>query len=212
MKKCFLLGGGPSLQNFDFNQIKDHFTIGINKAFTQFPTDIIYMMDAKLYRYLCVDSPKNEKQRLEQLQWSGYQGRKMLLSSAKRNWKSVIEIIKTVKGKQLSLDINQGIYGGTNSGFGGLMLAIALGYKEIYLLGYDFECTDGKTHWHDGYDNQTLKRQEAKQKKFMGVFVQFASIIKDEGISVYNLNPNSILECFPKITLQKVLNDNISKE
>jgi len=206
VKKCFLLGGGPSLKGFDFNQIKDHFTIGVNKAFISFPTDITYMMDAKLYRYLSVLSPKDEKHRLIQKEWSEYKGHKVLLSSAKRKkWKPEIEIVAGRKDKVLSLDVAQGIYGGSNSGFGAMMLAISLGFTEIYLLGYDFECTNNETHWHEGYTGQSLEVQKQKVEKFKAVFVQFSSIIKEEGISVYNLNPNSTLHCFPKISLEEAL-------
>ena len=40
---------------------------------------------------------------------------------------------------------------GSNSGFAALNLAYLLGYREIALLGFDFQWSAGNSHFHDGY-------------------------------------------------------------
>ena len=95
----------------------------------------------------------------------------------------------------MSKDITHGIYGGNNSGFGALMLAIALGANPIYLLGYDMKI-ESKTHWHSGYPNQNAEKLRNRLLIFKKQFEEFANPIKKLGIDIVNLNPNSALSCF----------------
>lgn len=215
-KACFLLGGGPSLSLFNYSKLKDHFTIGINKIFKVFSPNIIYCMDTKFYTYIYL--PKERKlagdyNLLEQ--WKNCPSQKMFLSHATdplvRKKSSIfkeedkITLIPRIRSRTVSLDIKQGIYPGSNSGFGAMMLAIAMGYKEIYLLGYDMKTTEGKTHFHNGYINQTVLSQSRHLEQFRKQFDSFADTIKKAGIQVINLNPDSALTCFEKRSIDSVI-------
>jgi len=209
--KCFIIAGGPSLQGFDFSSLSNHFTIAINKCFQYFPASCMYMMDMKFFRKLVSKEYGSEIY----MKWQEFQGRKFLLgSSRKRKFDSKgTELIPRIESKTLSFDLCKGIYPGNNSGFGALMLAIALGYKEIYLLGYDMKCKGQKIHWHEGYSGQKVDRLDSRlRKKFIRPFQEFESIIKDNGINVYNCNPDSGLHVFPKISVEEALNDQIPKK
>ena len=48
-KRCFIIGGGPSLSDFDFDILKDELTIGINKTLIQFSPTLNYSMDKRFY-------------------------------------------------------------------------------------------------------------------------------------------------------------------
>ena len=53
--------------------------------------------------------------------------------------------------------IREGLGHGLNSGYGALMLAIALGCDPIYLVGFDMEgnvASNTQSWWHDGYPTQ----------------------------------------------------------
>jgi hypothetical protein len=106
-----------------------------------------------------------------------------------------VYFVKRLESKTISLEISEGIYGGSNSGFGALMLAIALGMSPIYLLGYDMRIT-GQTHWHSGYPGQTFNDQQRKNQGFADLFKEFAEPISKLGFKVINLNPFSELKCF----------------
>ena len=41
-----------------------------------------------------------------------------------------------------------------------MQLAIALGYKEIYLFGFDYICKEDLTHYHSGYGEKPLLFQK----------------------------------------------------
>ena len=49
-KVCFIIGGGESLEGFNFNLLKNQLVIGTNKTFIYYPQITInYSMDVKFY-------------------------------------------------------------------------------------------------------------------------------------------------------------------
>lgn len=110
-----------------------------------------------------------------------------------------------------------GFYHSHLNGIFSLSLAIALGFKTVYLFGYDGCGKDGKTHF---YQNQVQDME-----KFRGVGtvkhpkgqsyrtstynspdkmnkIWFAPF-KDLNINIYNVSPTSVIEVFPKITYEQ---------
>ena len=46
-RRCFIVGGGPSLKGFDFERLRGERVIAINKAFYDVPfADIVFAMDS----------------------------------------------------------------------------------------------------------------------------------------------------------------------
>ena len=207
-KTCFLLGGGPSLKDFDFNLIKDYLTIGVNKSFTKFPTTITYAMDARFHDMVTY-AKKDEWKKLHQ-QWLEYKGIKVFARRSKKfKFDESVYIVDSLPNKTVSFDLKKGIYSGNNSGFGALMLAIGLGATKIGLLGYDLKVQgEGgkiKTHFHEGYKFQSKSSFQSKLNKFRMCFEEFSSVITKQNISVVNLNLDSALECFPKNSIENFL-------
>lgn len=207
-KTCFLIGGGPSLKDFDFNLIKNELTIGVNKSFTKFPTTVNYAMDARFYD-MVTDAQDTKRKELHS-QWLDYKGIKVFLRrSLKFKFDNNVYIINNLSKKALSLNLDEGIWGGNNSGFGALMLAIGLGATRIGLLGYDLKVQKKQkgieTHWHGGYRFSNSASFQSKLDKFRMCFEEFSSTILKQGILVVNLNPNSALDCFPKEDIQTFL-------
>ncbi|MHA1592741.1 MAG: hypothetical protein ACTSUP_09750 [Candidatus Heimdallarchaeaceae archaeon] len=204
-KRCFLLAGGPSLRGFNYNTLKNEFTIGVNKTFTTFPTNICYVMDLKLYNYISQSGVKQDQRKIH-LAWTNYGGNKIVLCPSRKHvFAKDIYLVDKIVGKSISLDIGKGIYPGKNSGFGALMLAISMGAKEIFLLGYDMKVDGRRTHWHKGYLNQEPEGFAKKLEKFKKEFEEFAESLNGENIRITNLNPNSALKCFPFARLEDVL-------
>lgn len=94
----------------------------------------------------------------------------------------------------ISDDIEQGIATGNNSGYQAINLAYLLGYKRIYLLGYDGKQTDGKTHhYSEEYPLPTrLDILPAIANSFRGL----NNALKKRHVDVINCNPNSAIKEF----------------
>jgi len=207
-KTCFLIGGGPSLKDFDFNLIKNELTIGINKSFTKFSTTINYAMDMRFYDM--VTYAQNSTWKEAHQQWLAYKGIKLFMrNSGKFKFDSSVYVVNNIDKKVLSFDLAKGIWPGNNSGFGALQLAVALGCSRIGLLGYDLKVQENqkkiKTHWHEGYGFEGVKSFQSKLNKFKMCFEEFSSVILQQNIEVVNLNPDSALKCFPFDTIGNFL-------
>lgn len=205
-KRCFLLGGGPSLINFDYSRLDDELTVGINKTFLTYQSTINYSMDETFYTRLTEKAPDKYITAADKKIWKEYEGIRLFLrQSARQAFDESIYYIPAIHRKVFSESLKLGIYGGNNSGFGALMLAITLGCREIYLLGYDFKMFRAKTHWHNGYREETKKQMDHKFSGFFECFEDFAGSIKERGVSVINLNPESNLTCFPMACIDDII-------
>lgn len=77
------------------------------------------------------------------------------LSSEQQKWCSDEWVQAAYKAHKISVRHGSGlcirlgeVNSGLNSGYQAVNLAFHLGVKKIILLGYDFQYTDGKSHWH----------------------------------------------------------------
>jgi hypothetical protein len=186
----YIIGGGPSLKNFDFRQLAGVRTIAINKAMlyhTQ--TDVLYWTDVRFYTWY-----KNEI--------DNYKGLKFALKAGSQ-YTNDISILKKGKAHGLETD-RQTLAHGNNSGYAAINLAYHLGARRIILLGFDM-ASDGKDgHFHDGYPTRAAG-DKMYQDKFLPGFKQLHSELKDSGVTVLNASPYSKLTVFPKITLEQAL-------
>jgi hypothetical protein len=83
---------------------------------------------------------------------------------------------------------------GRDSGYVGLQLAVVLGYKEIYLLGYDFRATVAGTHFHDAYGERDRRMYDAKLKDFLVPYPSALEVLrKSFGVKVYSCSTMSRL-------------------
>lgn len=197
-KTCFIIGGGPSLEGFDWSLLSGYPTIGINKTFQQFFADINYSMDYNFFDLVQHSvEPKQLGYELHK-KWLEYKGIKLFIRQDETHgFAAGIYYVKKLFKKAISFDLNAGIYPMNNSGGGALMLALALGCKNIGLLGYDFKVKGNKTHWHDGYSKQNVETLARNLEDFRSKIDEFAPFILELGINVVNLSSDSNLRNFP---------------
>ena len=113
-------------------------------------------------------------------------------------------VVNRVLDVMVSRDLEYGIYGDGNSGFGAMMLAIALGANPIYLLGFDMKA-EQTTHFHSGYPNQQIENLRLKLDSYRKEFEKVAQTIDNMGIKVVNLNPDSGITSFEFDTIENVM-------
>lgn len=195
-KSCFIIGGGPSLTDFNWDLLKGKLTIGINRVYEKIDPTIIYGQDPRFVRWVLMGK------------YGGRARTKFLQSSAMKIWLNTsgvdlpkdIYILKCWRSylegrKAFPLTMKEGIGHGSNSGYGALNLAACLGANPIYLLGYDMQRENERTHWHNGHPERTPDHVPESFKKH---FDAIADVLKRNEITVVNLNPDSALPFFPK--------------
>jgi hypothetical protein len=205
-KRCLIFGGGPSLIGFDYGSVADELTIGINKSFELFSPTINYSMDLRFHDLL--QDTKDRTAAVLRQKWAAYKGIKLFFRRDNETEYTGVYTVKALGKRAISYDLSAGIWEGANSGFGAMMLAIALGSTRIGLLGYDMTVDQkaGRTHCHEGYGQDPMDLQ-TKLNRFRQEFEEFGPAILSHGISVFNLNPASAIQCFPKCNLAEFLQD-----
>lgn len=189
-QRCFIIGGGESLKDFDFSKLKNEYVIGVNRAYEAVDCTINFAMDHNLHEWITKGKLGQEAKR----KFEDFKGFPVWLDSVGYDYPQGIFILSKSNAFTVNRSMKVGITGGTNAGFGALNIAVSLGANPIYLLGYDMKGRDGRqAWWHAGYPaNQTDKIY----KSFINDFKRIAPKLEEKGIEVVNLNPESELKCF----------------
>ena len=134
---CYVIGSGPSLAGFDFDALPEGYRIGSNKSAWLANCDALVSIDKRFWRE-------------HQDQIAAFSGDKYITHNTLQDQPDHgAKIMEHDRGDGFSKDPN--VIRGSNSGFAALNLAYLLGYREIALLGFDFQWSAGQSHFHDGY-------------------------------------------------------------
>jgi len=202
-KACFIVGGGPSLADFDWPLLKGKRTIGINRVYEKIDPTIIFSMDTRFLRWILEGKyGEDTKERF-------------IASRAYKVWLCTYTCMLPIevfimrvyesysKGfRAFPLSMKDGLGHGNNSGYGALNLAACLGANPIYLLGFDMRMNKNQSHWHNGHPNPMRPHV---LENFVKYFKVPAKICKEQGIEVINLCPDSALPYFPKKRIEEAL-------
>lgn len=90
-----------------------------------------------------------------------------------------------------------------NSGAGIISLAALRGAKEIFLLGYDCQLTDGKTHHHG--DHPKFLGNAGSLSNWAKNFAAQNRAMKMQGIKIVNVSRKTAITCFEIKKLEAVL-------
>ena len=221
--KVFIVGGGPSLQSFDFKTLNGHDIIAVNKS--------IEFIDKVKY-FLTMDYTFLKKTDLTINEINNKSEHSVFILNNEHNYISQINGVFTdtrynlryedldlfdniiisssqtdnITGFGLTLDNFQH---GNNSGYCALQLALLLGYDEIYLLGFDLNKVKNQTHFHRGY-KQSLSQFDSKLNQYRSNFAN--SIKLSNATNIFTINNNSYLNTYIKyVPYHIALKENMSQ-
>lgn len=203
-KPCFIIGGGPSLKDFNWSLLKGHRTIGVNRVFEKFDPTIIFSMDTRYLRWI-LDGKYGAEAKQKFDKSKAY---KCWLCTYRASLPAEVFIVKVFRNytkgfKAFKTSQAEGIGHGNNSGYAAINLAVCLGARPIYLVGFDMSHEKNRTHWHDGHPRP---QTQLVIDNFIRHFNNALPAIKKTGAEIINLNPESGLKCFPRRPLKEVLN------
>jgi hypothetical protein len=198
---CFVVGGGPSLNGFDFSQLNGFDTIAVNKAAeyihnpTHFiTTDYSYFIKASLpiseLTQKCSNTYFVANMSHDYME---YQNGKVVDTRRNFVYEDLYKytgVIESYNKIGFGSSLNEFSHG-ENSGHCGIQLALLLGYKKIYLLGFDLN-SDGQTHFHQSYREVDQKSFKNRVNNYAETLIQ--SLIRYKGAQqIINLSSSSIL-------------------
>ena len=94
---------------------------------------------------------------------------------------------------------------GLNSGYQAISLAVLFGATRILLLGFDFQHTNGKTHWHG--DHPKGLGNGGQFPRWIHAMNRLSIDAKARGIYIINCSRKTALTCFARATIEEALPD-----
>jgi len=181
-----IIGGGSSLKDFDFTQLKGKNVIGCNSAY-KLGGDIVN---------ICLSGDASWWE-INKHELKNFTGRVVTcaptLLPINLDWLLQMERVRDGLHEGKTLGWNY------STGAAAVNLAVSLGAIDIYLLGFDMAVVDGKSHWHNYY----LKRfnKEAIVRFIRGFHTLENSLKRLPHVKVYNVTDGSSnLPVFNRIT------------
>lgn len=194
LNECFIVGGGPSLLGFDFSLLSGKDVIVVNKAVEDYPqANYFITVDYTFLRKIQPDLLKTvsaSKAFIACLHLPYMVERDGRIIDTRYNLIYDLSdfdvVIKSRRADGFGFKFSD-FRNGYNSGYCALQLALILGYKRIYLLGFDLIVQYGQprsfTHYHNGY-GQNIKKFEKKLDLYYTCFLEGLTQLKDTGIEV----------------------------
>lgn len=199
-RRCFIVGGGPSLQGFAWGRLQGELVVAVNVAFAYVPwAAVTYSMDNCFYRALQMGRFGPDISAA----WGAFKGVRCWLEISHHGYAPPVYTVQGITHNPgVPHSLRDPFWAGGNSGYGALLLAICLQADPIYLLGYDMRPDGPAANFHTHYKRSTAMR---KLMAFRHPFQESAAAIAARGVHVINLNPASGLTCFPFGNVEEVL-------
>jgi hypothetical protein len=228
---CYIIGSGASIRNSKWNIpaqdlpiwniLKDKFTVSLNWGYKFINPTVELFVD---YRFIdtqldklkelnllvCKDDPffiREKDKYVEIINKNLFLLKNSTTYTGSRAWKD-------------------GFFCGQLSGIYAISFVIELGVKNIYLLGYDANETDGYTHFYqdDGVtghmkwdnQNQTGVGKDSRGYYNTGTYNKDVNTWFDpfkfvNNVNIFNVNMKSGINIFPKISYETMFNDLIKE-
>jgi len=191
-REIFIVAGGPSLRKFDWDYLLDKNVMAINRAYETCPNaSHLYFCDERFWEVHKGGLTKHNAQF------------KITARRKPMRVKYPESLIQYEFSGLKGYDARKGyLRTGNNSGYAAISLCAQLGYKSIYLLGYDMNYIKGKSHWHDGHTHPAGHRIHHKESTLSDKMLPFFQELKDAldehvpDCDVINLNKKSAIRCF----------------
>jgi hypothetical protein len=188
-QRCFIVAGGPSVAEFDLDQLKGQRVIVINSSWSRVPfADLLFFGDARWWgRY-----------RDEVLQ--GFAGR--IATSARGVGHPRVLRLRAHTPPGLASEPDTVAIRRTST-LAAMNLAVHLGVAQIVLVGVDNRVDhEGRTHHHAAYP-WDLRATSFDEQRFD--FSTIVEPLKRLGVFVMNASPESALPFWPRAPIAEVL-------
>lgn len=211
-KRCFIMGNGPSLLKCDLTLLKNEITIASNAQF------LIWDQMGFVPQFLTVEDrlvAEDRKDELNAIENTTKIFPRDLSKFLKRSSNTFhIRFLRNYKHfPKFSPDFVNEVYWGGTVSFLNLQLAYYLGFKEIYMIGFDhsYKVTeqieshvitsdhDDINHIHPNYFGKGYRWHDPNVERMETAYVCAKSFFESKNIKVFNATVGGKLEVFDRI-------------
>jgi hypothetical protein len=196
--RCFVIGGGPSIQHilkekFSFNKLINERVVTTNQSFKLAPWGYIASADPGFWGRNSTVLPKDENCRIfypHDYKCFGAEGDPRAVFIHRRSTSE----IPTSFADPFPLSLNSGAFG--------ILTAYLLGCKTLYLVGMDATTCDGKSHYHNDYNIQLNQSQSEGLQRSQRIVIR---TLLERGVKVFSCSSISVLnDELPYLDIRKL--------
>lgn len=218
-ERCFVIGNGPSLTSGDLNMLKNEVTFASHRIFNIFDQTV---WRPTYYIGQDVTLLKEIREQVKQVEAKN----KFLPINVKEFYKSIVDdaIYFFLRSKkfypglpEFSTNASRQLFEGYSVTYGAIQLAVYMGFKEIYLLGVDFNYSltvdhEGKITKRDGVkdyfsdDNNLGLNLPNLELSLLG-FQAAEKFANENGVIIKNATRGGNLEVFERVMLEDILSN-----
>lgn len=185
---AYIIGGGPSLRYFYWDHLRGKNTIGCNSAFLLGHDIVKILLFADIHWWRKIGEKGTESF-----------GGRVVGCSDKRIRKETCPWLLIMDRQDDGLGRDRLAFN-SNTGAMAVNLALILGARRVFLLGFDMKLGDGgRANWHD---LRCEPPQKTVYSRFIRGFDSLAGALPEvfPGCEVWNVTNDSDLNSFPKVT------------
>jgi hypothetical protein len=192
---AFIIGGGPSLRDFDFTPLHNRNIIGCNCAFMLGEwVDICWFGDSMWF----------DQNRVLLAHFPG------LKYHCCHRHKDRPDTFRIARGKPEGIETDPyKVSWNNNTGASAINLAYHLGARKVILLGFDMKFgSDKENNWHNYYERLEVSKRGDDwypYDRFLRSFIQIQKDAQKLDLEILNATPDSALTLFPMISFEEAL-------
>lgn len=218
-ERCFIIGNGPSLNKLDLTKLKNEYTFGVNAIYTNYdnmgfyPT--YYVVEDT---YVAEDRSQEINDYKESMKFFGNYLKYCLVPDEKTILLDVIVKYKEYRNfPHFSTDALAKVYVGGSVTYLCMQLAYFMGFKEVYLIGFDhsynipkdaviydnnlsiLSVSDDLSHFSKDYFGKGKRWHNPQVDRMEKAYRKAKVYFDNDGRKIYNATRGGKLEVFERV-------------
>ncbi|MDI1304838.1 MAG: DUF115 domain-containing protein [bacterium] len=220
-ERCFILGTGPSLNDlngYQIEKLRSEIVFGVNSLYKSSVTSDLnpkyYTLIDNVYweTLSSVFQEIGDRYKLNPPIFLTDPRARKLISELQLKQQTIYIQAKKYPTYKMSSEITENIFGAMNVISYSILVAIYMGFHEIYLLGCDYNafCGLGSGHCYDDKEEmKSVSYDLAFYLKYYHLTTEFhyliAKLAAEKGVKIINLTKVSLLDAYPRHDASVVL-------
>lgn len=203
-KRCFIIGGSPSLSELDLTKLNNEYTFCNNRG---------YLLKEKGLNhstyYVLADKNLVEKEKL--MEDFDYDFCSKFFVAGMLNFPDNLDTVYYnfgfVKERDFTPDLTLMLNEGETIIYHTIQIAYYLGFSEIYLIGVDLDFKNIKGHIHKETQGEIQRQKDISMKTshIMLKYMDYATdYIEAHNRHIFNASPKGIVDCMPRVKYEEL--------
>lgn len=223
-QRCFIIGNGPSLNKLDLTKLKNEVTFGVNAIYTNYENMEFYTTYYVLEDTLVAEDRADEiNQYKKSIKFIGNHLSYCIESDEKTIWiNTIMDYREYHDFPKFSKNALRKIWVGGTVIYQCLQLAFYMGFKEVYLIGFDHnykipksvkikgtELTsiqDDPNHFSKDYFGKGKRWHDPRVDRMELAYKKAKHYFEKDNRKIYNATAGGKLEVFERVNYEEILN------